>query len=331
MAEEQKQEEVKLTVNEEQDGSVTVDGFDFEDEAPEAKSEEKTEDDKPESEDKTQSADDIDEEDQSDDTEAIRQARREKRKLKKQLARQYQQEKDLRFQQLQRENEQFRERLAQLEHKTHGSELARIDKAIEDQQVRIQYAKMKISEATKAQDGEAMTEAQDLLYEARRAEEALQNLKKQASTVQKPQNRPLAPDPIVQRLAAKWMERNSWYDPAGKDEDSEIAKMIDRRLANEGYQPSDPEYWEELDNRLQKRLPHRYNEESDESPVIKRPKSVVTGSGRESSPESGGKNTFRLKPEQVKAMKEAGFWDDIEMRNKMIRRYAEEARRNRSV
>lgn len=330
MAEEQKQDEIKLTVNEEQDGSVTVDGFDFGEEAQEEKPEEKAES-KEENEEPAQGAAESDDEDQPDDTEAIRQARREKRKLKKQLARQHNVEKDLRIQQLQRENEQFKERLSQLEHKTHGSELARIDKAIEDQQVRIQYAKMKIAEATKAQDGEAMTEAQDLLYEARRAEEALQNLKKQAAAPQKQQSRPLAPDPMIQRLAARWMERNSWYDPAGKDEDSEIAMVIDRKLTKEGFDPATPEYWEELDNRLQKRLPHRYNEESDEYPVNKRPKSVVTGSGRESARDSNGKNTFRLKPEQVRAMKEAGFWDDIEMRNKMIRRYADEARKNRSV
>ena len=55
---------------------------------------------------------------------------------------------------------------------------------------------------------------------------------------------------------------------------------------------------------------------------------IVTGSGRESAAGSGGKNTFTLSPEQVRAMKDAGFWDDPEKRNKMIKRYAMEARQN---
>jgi hypothetical protein len=324
--EEQKQEEVKLTVNELQDGSVTVDGI--EDEAPEEQEQETQEA-------KAETTEDAVPEDggqdHPDDTEAIRQARREKRKLKKQLARQNQQEKDLRFQQIQRQNEQLMERIAQLEHKTHGSELARIDKAIEDQQVRIQYAKMKIAEATKMQDGEALAEAQELWFEARRASEALENLKKQAATPQKQGDRPIAPDPSVQRMAAKWMEKNDWYDPQGGDEDSEIALMVDRRMAKEGWNPSDPDYWDELDSRLQKRLPHRYNEEHEEKPQVRRPRSVVTGGGRESAAAAGGKNSFTLSPDQVRAMKEAGFWDDPEMRNKMIRRYANENRKNRSA
>ena len=328
--EEQKQEEVKLTVNEQQDGSVTVDGIDFD-----AATEEEQEKSAPASEEKAEAAaeENVPEDggdDHPDDTEAIRQARREKRKLKKQLARQHQQEKDLRYQQLQRQNEQLMERLSQLEHKTHGSELARIDKAIEDQHVRIQYAKMKIAEATKAQDGESLAEAQELWFEARRAAEALENLKKQAAAPQRQNDRPIAPDPAVQRMAARWMEKNSWYDPQGGDEDSEIALMIDRRMAKEGWNPSDPDYWEELDSRLQKKLPHRYNEEYEEKQV-RRPRSVVTGGGRESAAAAGGKNSFTLTPDQVRAMKDAGFWDDPEMRNKMIRRYANEARKSRSA
>ena len=53
----------------------------------------------------------------------------------------------------------------------------------------------------------------------------------------------------------------------------------------------------------------------------------MTGSGRENASGSGGgKNTFTLSPDQVRAMKDAGMWDDAEKRAKMIRRYAIEAR-----
>jgi hypothetical protein len=233
----------------------------------------------------------------------------------------------VRFQQLQRQNQELLARLSAVEHKTHGSELARIDKAIEDQHVRIQYAKMKMSEAASSQDGEGMANAQEMWFEARRAAESLENLKNQAST---PRNQAIAPDRNVQKMAAKWMESNDWYDPSGSDEDSEIALTIDKRMVKEGWNPADPDYWDELDTRLQKRLPHRYNDDTSNDirneTVTRRPKSVVTSSGRESVSSSGGRTSFTLSSEQVKAMKDAGMWDDPEKRAKMVRRYAQEQR-----
>jgi len=127
-------------------------------------------------------------------------------------------------------------------------------------------------------------------------------------------------------LAADWLTDNPWYDPSGQDEDSEIAMTIDKKMVKEGWNPSSPEYWDELDNRLQKYLPHRYNDHIDETPRSK-PKTVVTGSGRESVTNSGGRaNTFTLSPDRVRAMKDAGMWDDPEKRAKMIKRYALEDR-----
>jgi len=272
--------------------------------------------------------------DHEDDTEAIRQAKRDRRRAKKQFQRQQQKEKDLKFNQLLKQNQELSQRLQSVEQRTHGAELGRIDKAIEDQEVRINYAKMKIAEATKNQDGDAMTDAQDLLYEARRAHEALTNLKKQAAT-SNPRAASAGPDKTMQRLAASWMERNPWYDPAESDEDSAIALAVDRRMAKEGWDPKTPEYWDELDSRLQKRLPHHYTDDEDgnshrrtEGARQSRPRSVVTGSGRESSSSSGKKNRFILSAEHVKAIKDAGMWDDTQSRERMIRRYMNEAKNN---
>jgi hypothetical protein len=132
---------------------------------------------------------------------------------------------------------------------------------------------------------------------------------------------------MVQRFASNWRMENDWYDPNGSDVDSSIALKIDQALANEGWNPKTQEYWEELDNRLAKYLPHRYSSEVETSvsPSTRRPRNVVTSSGRENAASSGGKgNTFTLTPDQVRAMKDAGMWDDPEKRAKMIRRYATE-------
>jgi len=319
---EEQAEEEKLVVQEQQDGSVTVEGIPVEasegEEKPEQKAEEKAE------------GGEVPEDggdDHPDDTEAIRAARREKRKLKKQYHRQQQAEKDLRYNQLVRQNQELLQRLSAVEQKTHGSELARVDKAIEDHQVRLQYAKMKMAEAASSNDGEAMANAQEMWYDARQKVEALENLRRQAA--QPPKQQPIAPDLAIQRNAAAWMERNDWYDPQTKDVDSKIAKVIDEGLTAEGYDPRSQEYWDELDNRLQTRLPHRYTDEAEEKTFVKRPRSAVTGSGRESAASSGGRNTFTLSADQVRAMKDAGMWEDPALRAKMIKRYANEARQRR--
>lgn len=264
------------------------------------------------------------------DREAIRAARREERKLKKQLHREKARESNHLISALKKQNNELAERLAALEKKTSGAELARVDKAIDDAGVQVEYAKMKMKEAVSMQDGESLVQAQEMLYEAQRKLESLSTLKENATKqmTQQPKQNIQLPDPIVQRMAADWMSRNNWYDPQGKDLDSEIAQKIDRKLTEEGFDPTSEEYWEELDDRLQKYLPHRSNAGYNERNRNQRPRSVVTSSGRETS---GGvrPNEFRLTPDRVAAIKEAGMWDNVEQRNKMIRKFADWDRQNK--
>ena len=260
------------------------------------------------------------------DAEALREQKRLKRTRRKEYHKQVSTEKDVKLTLLERQNQQLLERLSVLERKSHGSDLARLDKAIEDQDNRILFAKQKISEATRTGNGELLTSAQEMWFEARRQAEALANLKKRAVTPQS-QRTIQAPDPQLQRHANKWMAENTWYDPNGKDPDSRRALNEDAILAEEGYDPKTAEYWTELDRRLQRVVPHRYTEDADERPRS-RPRSAVTSSGREFASNNGRGNSFTLSPEQVRAMKDAGMWDDAEKRAKMIRRYALEARNN---
>lgn len=262
------------------------------------------------------------------EAERLREQKRNKRRARKEYHKQVSAEKDVKLQLLERQNQDLLERLSVLEKKAHGSDIARLNKAIEDQQTRINFAKQKIAEATAAGNGELLTAAQEMWFEARRQFEALDSLKKKV--VQQPKQRTIqAPDPRLQRLANQWMADNPWYDPQGKDQDSKIALAIDQAMGEEGFDPKTPEYWQELDKRLQRMLPHRYTGEVSERPrTSSRPRNVVTGSSRENAVSSGGRNTFTLSPEQVRAMKDAGMWDDAEKRAKMIRRYALEARNN---
>ena len=230
---------------------------------------------------------------------------------------------------LTRQNQELVERLAVLERKSSSSELARLNSAIDEQKNRIAFAKSKISEATATGNGDLLTSAQEMWFEARRNAEALENIKKRATAPQRQQTIQ-QPHPAVTRHAQAWMERHSWYDPQGKDADSKVALAIDDALGNDGWDAASPEYWEELDNRLQRYLPHRYTVDVDGKPN-RRPRNVVTGSGRESSVSMGGGNQFVLTKEQVNAMKEAGMWDDPKKRAKMVAKYAEFARSQRNI
>lgn len=259
--------------------------------------------------------------------EAIRQARREERARKKQAQRDKmladKREKDM----LRRENQELASRIANLEKRTQGADLARLDKAIEDSLLRLEYAKRSVADAVSAGDGNAVAEAQDRWFEARRQAEALNNLKQRAAqSVQRRPAVPQAPDIQLQRQATAWMSRNAWYDPQGRDTDSKVTTQVDQTLTEEGWDPKSPEYWEELDKRLTKYLPHRYNGGTERQ---KGPRSVVTGSSREASTSGTRPSEFRLSAERVKAIKEAGMWDDPTKRNSMIRKYAEFDRNNR--
>lgn len=305
-------EKLDINVKEETDGSAVVDLP--EDLVPEENIEEKAE---------GGSVPDDGGEDHPDDTLAIREARRAKRKYKKEIAKATSNEKEAQLNLLRRQNEALMERLAIVERKTHSADLARIDKAIEDQELRLQYAKMKMSEAMQASDGDAFNKAQEMWDETRTA---IRDLKGFKEAQVRPQQTNNIPDPKVQRYASDWMERNPWYNPNGGDTDSRIAKVIDEDLVKEGWNPADPEYWEELDNRLSKRINPRYNDDMDVRTSVKRPRSVQTSTGRETVNGSSNRTSFVLDPERVRAMKDAGFWDDPQKRAKMIKRYAMEAR-----
>jgi len=273
--------------------------------------------------------------DHPDDDDELRSAKRNRRRAKKDLIRKTNQEKDARLQALQRENEEFKRRLSQLERNSKTEGLIRIDKNIEDAQTRLEYAKMKIAEATQNQDGQAMVEAQTMLQEANEEVRNLQSVRRQADNELKraPQQQQQQGDPLVARLAQKWMQRNSWYNPNANDPDSRIAKRVDDIMGTQGWDPADPDYWEELDARLQKELPHRYNDSNDDDTrSVRRPRNVVASSGREASGAYGGSNRsqFVLSPDRVKAMKEAGAWDNPERKAKMIKQFIAYDRANRN-
>jgi hypothetical protein len=260
------------------------------------------------------------------DAEALREQKRLKRQKRKEYHKQVTNERELELHQLRRENQSMAERLAVVERKTTTSEIARVDQAIEEEAHRVVFAKQKIKEAAETGNGDLLVSAQDLLLEASKGYDSLVSTRKRMTA--RPTQQAAVPkiDPMVQRHAAQWMANNSWYDPSSNDPDCRRALMEDQILAEEGYDPKTAEYWEELNSRLQNTMPHRYTENvSAGQPRYSKPRTVVTGSGRESVPPSSeGKNYINLSKDEVDAIKEAGMWDDPTKRARMIARYARE-------
>lgn len=263
-----------------------------------------------------------------DERERIREARREERKLKKELAKQREASAKHKISALERRNEELARRLAAVESSAASFQFAQVDKAIEDEATRVEYAKMKLLQASQAGDAEAQVEYLEQLQESKARLAQVQAYKKQQldNARQPKQN---VPNPIsteVQRNATAWLNKNKWYDPQARDTDSRIAKVVDQELAADGWDPADPEYWDELDNRLSTRLPHRYGAKNS-STTRSRPN--TTASSRTANPSGKAANTITLSPDRVRAIKDAGAWDDPVKRNKMIKAYANYDRNNR--
>jgi len=270
---------------------------------------------------------DSDPEETDEDRAKIREARREERRLKKELSKQREATARNKISALERRNAELAERLAKVESTTASYQFAQIDKAIEDEATRVEYAKMKMLQAAQSGDAAGQIEYLEQLTEAKQRLQQVQYYKKQQlDTAQAPkQNVPTPMAEEVQRNATRWLNKNSWFDPQARDTDSRIAKVIDQELAQDGWDPSDPEYWEELDNRLSARLPHRYTSKGGQQTRRAGP----TASSRVANTTSAKPGTITLSRDRVQAIKDAGSWDDVEKRNKMIRAYASYDRANK--
>jgi hypothetical protein len=103
-----------------------------------------------------------------------------------------------------------------------------------------------------------------------------------------------------------------------------LVKALDGAVFAEGFKPNTPEYWTELSKRVAANLPHRAKESKLPTDTSRKSeqRSVVTGSGRSSAAANGGsKTSFVLSADRVKALKDAGMWEDPKTRSDAIRRF----------
>ena len=158
-------------------------------------------------------------------------------------------------------------------------------------------AKQAYQEAFQSNDSEKMADAQGVLSKIAVENERLrvsttqhENQQKQIQAqqqaqMQNPQPQPRVPDPDPQ--AVDWAEKNEWF---GDNEPMTLtAFSIHRELIeNEGVAVNSKEYYDEIDKRIRKEFPQKFNDEetveTTDSPVAQTvaPVSNASGGGRKS-------------------------------------------------
>tara|TARA_A100000172_G_scaffold36331_1_gene22047 strand:+ start:3404 stop:4351 length:948 start_codon:yes stop_codon:yes gene_type:complete len=166
--------------------------------------------------------------------------------------------------------------------------LAMSEKQLTD---KIQLAREVYLEAFEEGEKEKLLNAQEMLNEAQNDLKAVNSAKaryaQQASeysestpVVQEQQ----VPQAVSDPKAEQWASDNDWF---GKDNIMTAAALaIDAELKNEGYDPSDNDFYQEIDNRIKASFPHKFGEDQERvQETTSSPAQVVSGSSR-SSPSS---------------------------------------------
>lgn len=264
-----------------------------------------------------------------DKTEARRAERRSRRQRQKDARDRDQRE--LKF--LRNRNEQVERQIGDLTRRQAATETATIDQRIAQLENAIRSADDVYAKAIDANEGKDAAEANRIRENLKEQRDGLRAYKEEAA--QAPVDE--GPDPELIAQVRSWSERNTWFDFGRRDEDSAIAGAIDDMLIRDGYDPRTAEYYDELDKRVARRLPHLSNKKGGSGNGADDLDDDDPGAGDRGGQRKPGGPKFRiggqerpLKANEVhisrdrkEAMIEAGVWEDPVLRKKFLKRYAE--------
>ena len=201
-------------------------------------------------------------------------------------------------QQVHQENQQMKARLQQLDQGYRAEYEGRV--VSQEQQ-----AKRALTEAHEAGDYERVAEAQSALSQVaiekerirlqtakaqrdaqQREQQQQQQQQQQQYQQQQPQRQ--AADPKLE----KWLSKNDWFE---KDNVMKAAATAihNQIVSDEGFDPSTDEYYAEIDRRIRKEMPHKFQAKQQNAQVV----TPASGNGR--SLKSGRKRSVELTPGQV--------------------------------
>ena len=188
---------------------------------------------------------------------------------------------------LQIQNEELNKKLLGKENEVQSMGKRTLDMSEKQLTDKIALAKEVYLEAFDEGEKEKLLNAQEMLNEAQSDLRAVNSAK--ARYAQQAVEQPVAqqqqvPQAVSDPKAEQWASDNNWF---GKDNVMTAAALaIDAELKNEGYDPSDNDFYQEIDNRIKTSFPHKFEEDKERvQETTSSPAQVVSGSSR-SSPSS---------------------------------------------
>ena len=191
---------------------------------------------------------------------------------------------------LQIQNEELNKKLLGKENEVQSMGKRTLDMSEKQLTDKIALAKEVYLEAFDEGEKEKLLNAQEMLNEAQSDLRAVNSAKaRYAQQAQQAVEQPVVqqqqvPQAVSDPKAEQWASDNNWF---GKDNIMTAAALaIDAELKSEGYDPSDNDFYQEIDNRIKTSFPHKFEEDKERvQETTSCPAQVVSGSSR-SSPSS---------------------------------------------
>ena len=224
-------------------------------------------------------------------------------------------ERDEQIYNLIQKNEDLNKRLVGREKEFTQAQEITTDTSEKQLQEGLELARTNYLEAYQSGDGEKVLKAQELLNQHQKdidniaqQKAALQKYKQSVEQHEQQMQQAPAQQHTADPRAVRWASDNEWF---GKDNIMTAAALaIDGELKQMGLNPSDNEFYSEIDNRLKKAFPHKFNikqqEDVEQEVRNQSPKTtaqVVAGASR--SPSTSGKKV-KLTQEDMRLAKK---WD----------------------
>lgn len=270
-------------------------------------------------------------------TEEKRERRRRERKLKN--SRNYANARELEnlrqvVAKLAKENEEIKGMAGEFGKREAIRDEQQINDAINSQKGLYTNAERQFTKAIAEGDGPAAAEAQRIMGDAQNKYNQLNNLKsthdsnRRAAETQKKEPVQQKDTRLQQVYISRFLAKNDWFDPAGSDDDSKLAKKIDNEVASEGFDPNTKEYWDEVEDRLRDEIPHVFRDEGVRRTIQAKPRPRQTNGsiGADSGSSNSRPNSIKIPERVVKMAKDAGQWDDPKMRQLFVKNWKEQNR-----
>ena len=215
-------------------------------------------------------------------------------------------ERDEQLAQLMKQNEELNQKLNSSQHQFNTVSKLNLDASEKQITDKLELARNAYKSAHEEGDSAKILQAQEFLNEAQNDLKSLNVTKQQfdQQPVQQPQQpvqQQYQPQPTPDPRATEWAQRNEWF---GSDQVMTAASLaIDGQLKEEGFNPTDPEYYTEIDRRMQETFPHKFAAEAATGGEVRqqveasKPAQVVAGASR-SSP--GSSKKVKLSKEDIR-------------------------------